>query len=204
MLSRLRGAFSWVSADFAPLIAFWVLDIAFGIKPAIAGAVGTIILDSLWRLIRRKPFTPSYLLSSALTVVLGGIDLFSATPFMLKYEGVVLNVVTGLLFIVGARGPKPLLWELAEQHKGMSFPDRPDVVRFFQIMTLFWAAYFLLKAGFYLFIGQIMPLAQAMAVRSAVGTASLGAMALISIAGGRTLFRLCHRLRLLPPIEAAE
>ncbi len=188
------------SADFAPLIAFWVLDLAFGIKPAIAGAIVVIIIDSAWRLLRRKPFTPAYLLSSALTIVLGGIDLYSDSPFMLKYEAVVLNVVTGLLFLIGARGPRPILWELAEQRKGAIFPDRPDVMRFFQYLTLAWASYFFLKAGFYWFIGQIMPLAQAMAVRSVVGTASLALMAFVSIAGGHTLFRLCHRWRLLPPI----
>ena len=204
MLPLVRRAVALVrehfSADFAPLIAFWVLDIAFGIKPAIAGAIVVIILDSAWRLIRRKPFTPAYLLSSALTIVLGGIDLYSATPFMLKYEAVVLNLVTGLLFLIGARGPRPILWELAEQRKGTIFPDRPDVMRFFQYLTLAWASYFFIKAGVYWFIGQHLPLARAMALRSVFGTASLALMAFVSIAGGHTLFRLCHRWRLLPPI----
>ena len=157
MLDQVLGAARWVMADFGPLVVFWILYLAVGIKAAIAGSVVLTLGDSLWRWRRGLAFTRIYLLTSGLTVVFGAVDLLSATPFMLKYESVVTNVVTGLAFVAGARGPRPIVQELAEQRRGERFEHRPDIVRFFQLFTLVWAAYFFVKAGFYLAVGQMMP-----------------------------------------------
>lgn len=187
-----------VLADFGPLIVFWLIDIGFGLKPAIAGALLAILIDSLWRWRSGRSFTRLYLLTSTLTVVFGSIDLLSATPFMLKYEAVITNCVTGVAFVFGARGPKPIIQEFAEQREGVAFDDRPEFPRFFQLFTLLWAAYFFVKAGFYWAVGQMLPLAQAMAVRSVVGTASLVLLIFLSSTQGRRLFLLFKRMGLLP------
>jgi intracellular septation protein A len=199
MLNRLFGALRWVIAEFGPLVVFWALDIGVGLKAAIAGSLLFILGDSIWRWLRGVKFTRLYVLISGLTLVFGAIDLLSATPFMLKYEAVITNVVTGVAFVVGSRGPRPIIQELAEQRQGAPYPDRPDLTRFFQIFTLLWAAYFFLKAGFYLAVGQMMPMVQAMAIRSVVGSASLAVMMLLSFTQGRRLFLLCQRIGLLPP-----
>jgi intracellular septation protein A len=203
MFDRLRGIVRWVLAEFGPLVVFWILALAFGTKTAIAGSLLYILGDSLWRWRRGLKFTRLYLLVSGLTLVFGGIDLVSATPFMLKYEGVITNVVVGLAFVTGARGPKPLLQEVAEQRQGSPFEARPDITRFFQIFTLLWAGYFFVKAGFYLAVGEMMPMTQAMAVRSVVGSISLGLMTALSITQGRRLFMLCRWMGLLPPAPEA-
>ncbi len=192
----------WVLADFGPLLMFWGLDLAFGLKPAIAGSVLFILADGLWRRHRRLPVTRIYILTSVLTVVFGSVDLLSATPFMLKYEAVITNAFTGLAFVAGARGPRPLIMELAEQRQGSPFPDRPDITRFFRLFTLLWAGYFFVKAGFYLAIAALMPMTQAMLVRSVVGSASLALMVAVSVTQGRRLFRLCQWMGWLPPVPA--
>jgi intracellular septation protein A len=197
---RILGAIRWVVADFGPLIMFWLLDLAFGLKPAIAGSVVFILGDSLWRWWQGRPFTRLYLLSATLTVLFGGVDLLAVTPFMLKYEAVITNVFTGFAFVAGARGPRPMLQEMAEQRQGGPFPDRLDITRFFQLFTLLWAAYFFVKAGFYLTVAALMPLPQAMIVRSVVGSASLALMIAVSVTQGRRLFRLCRWLGLLPAV----
>lgn len=196
------GALRWVLADFGPLLMFWALNLAFGLKPAIAGSVLFILADSLWRWRRRLPFTRIYILASVLTVVFGSVDLLSATPFMLKYEAVITNMFTGLAFVAGARGSRPLIMELAEQRQGSPFPQRPDVTRFFQLFTLLWAGYFFLKAGFYIVVALLMPLTQAMVVRSVVGGTSLALMVAVSVTQGRRLFRLCQWMGLLPQVPA--
>jgi intracellular septation protein A len=196
------GALRWVLADFGPLLMFWALNLTFGLKPAIAGSVLFILADSLWRWRRRLPFTRIYILASALTVVFGSVDLFSATPFMLKYEAVITNAFTGVAFVAGARGPRPLIMELAEQRQGSPFPKRPDMTRFFQLFTLLWAAYFFVKAGFYVAVALLMPLTQAMLVRSVVGSISMALMVAVSVTQGRRLFRLCQWMGLLPPVAA--
>ena len=72
--------------------------------------------------------------------------------------------------------------EFAEQRAGKPLPDGPDIRRFFQIFTLFWAAYFFLKAAFYFWMAWTLPMGQALAVRSVVGSASMGIMLAFSIA----------------------
>jgi intracellular septation protein A len=194
------GALRWVLADFGPLLMFWALDLSFGLKPAIAGSVLFIVGDSLWRWRRRLKFTRVYVLASTLTVVFGGVDLLSATPFMLKYEAVITNAFTGFAFVAGARGPRPLIMELAEQRQGAPFPERADVTRFFQLFTLLWAGYFFVKAAFYIGVAALLPMTQAMLLRSVVGSASMALMVALSVTQGRRLFRLCQSMGWLPRV----
>jgi hypothetical protein len=74
------------------------------------------------------------------------------------------------------------------------------VRHFFRLFTLLWAAYFFVKAAVYLWLGLMLPLEQALAVRSVVGTASFAAMIGLSFQG-RRLFFLCRWLGLLPAVE---
>lgn len=197
-MDKLRAAARFLATEFGPLIAFWLLAATLGVKPAIAGSLVVIIADAIWRRTRGLAFTRLYLLSSGLTLVFGAIDLLSVKPFVLQYESVVTNIATAVAFIIGASGEKSLIQEAAEQRQG-AFPDTAEVRRFFQLFTLLWAAYFFVKAAFYLWVAATMPLLQAMAVRSIVGSSSLGAMILLSVTQGRRLFFLCRRLGLLPP-----
>jgi intracellular septation protein A len=199
MLHRLIGVIRWVIAGFGPLIVFWGLDLTVSLKAAIAGSVVLIIVDSLWRWWRHLEFSRLYILISGLTVGFGAIDLVSATPFMLKYEAVITNIVIGAMLVAGARGSRPLALEVVEQQHGEPFPNRPDVIRFYQIFTLIWAVYFFAKAGLYLILGQMMPMAQAMAVRSVFGTVSMLLLMAFCVLRGRWLFLMLRRRRWLPP-----
>ncbi len=203
ILSRVAPALQFLVAEFGPLIVFWALALTLGSKAAIAGSVAYILADAAWRYRRRLPVTRLYMFSSALTVMFGAIDLFAVTPFMLKYESVLTNIATGVAFVVGARGAKPMLQELAEQ-RGSVLPEGADIRRFFQIFTLLWAAYFFIKAAFYTWLGAVLPLTEAMAVRSVGGGVSLGLMIALSVTQGRRLFFLCRWLRLLPPAPAGR
>ena len=200
-MARLRRFLRFLFADFGPLIAFWAFYLPFGIRIAIAATVVYILGDFALRLYGGRPFTRIYLLASGLAVVFGAIDLIAATPFMLKYEAVVTNVATGIFFMAGANGSKPLIQEFAEQRSG-PFPERRDVRRYFQLFTYTWAAYFLLKAAVYFALGATLPLATALALRSAIGGISLGVMIAGSAALGRRGFFLMKRLGWLPADEA--
>lgn len=202
VLQRLSGLLKFVLWEFGPLIILLALSRAFGLKVAIAGTVTFILVDGARRFWRRLPVTRIYLLSSGLALVFGTIDLLSQTPFMLKYEGVITNLVTGFAFVAGARGEKPMIQEIAEQ-RGEAFPVRPDVTHFFRLFTLAWAAYFFVKAAAYLWIGEVIALQDALLLRSIIGSASLGLMIAISITQGRRLFFLCRRLGLLPVVADA-
>ena len=196
-MSRLSALSRFVLAEFGPLIVFWGLAITLGTNIAILGSILVIVADAGWRWSKRRPFTRLYLLVSALTLVFGLIDLRATSPFMLKYEAVVTNVAVGLAFVVGALGEKPILQEVAES-RGESFPLTAEVVGFFRLFTFVWAAYFLLKAAFFLWAALMLPMLEAMALRSLVGGLTLGVMIAVSATQGRRLFFLCRRLGLLP------
>ena len=206
-MARLRRFLRFLFSDFGPLIAFWAFYLPFGIRGAIAATVVYVIGDFLHRLRYGRRFSRIYLLSSSLAVVFGAIDLSAATPFMLRYEAVVTNFATGIFFVAGARGAKPLIQEFAEQRSG-PFAERADIRRYFELFTYGWAVYFFLKAGAYFAIGQAFPLATALAIRSIAGGISLAVMILGSAALGRRGFFLLQRLGWFPkvgpsPLEAA-
>jgi len=201
-MNRVAAAARFVVLEIGPLAAFWILSATLGVRAAILGSIVVIAIDALWRWARGLAFTRLYLLTSGLTLVFGGIDLASPRPFLLAYEGAVTNCATGLAFVVGALGAKPMLQEVAEQRQATAFPDTPEVRRFFQLFTLFWAVYFFVKAVFYAWTALTFPLTEAMALRSVVGGASLAAMIALSATQGRRMFFLCRRLGLLPDPRA--
>jgi len=196
-LPKLAATARFVLAEFGPLIVFWALAATLGVRAAIAGSILAIVVDAIWRRRKRLAFTRLYLLTSGLTLFFGLIDLVATSPFMLKYEAVVSNLVVGLAFVAGALGEKPILQEVAEQ-RGESFIATNEVRAFFRLFTLFWAAYFLIKAAFYLWLVWTLPMLEAMALRSVIGGVTLGLMIAVSATQGRRLFFLCRRIGLLP------
>ncbi len=199
-MARLMAAARFALAEFGPLIIFWTLAATLGVKPAILGSILFIVADAAWRWRKGLKFTRLYLLVSGLTLIFGLIDLASTSPFMLKYEAVITNAATGLAFVAGALGEKPIIQEVAEQ-RGETFVATQEVRAFFRVFTLGWAAYFFLKAAFYLWMAWTLPMLEAMALRSVAGSVSLGLMIAISVTQGRRLFFLCRRLGLLPKPE---
>ena len=145
-MSRLMAAARFALAEFGPLIVFWTLAATLGVKPAILGSILFIVADAAWRWRKGLKFTRLYLLVSGLTLIFGLIDLASTSPFMLKYEAVITNAATGLAFVAGALGEKPIIQEVAEQ-RGETFVATQEVRAFFRLFTLVWAAYFFLKAA---------------------------------------------------------
>ena len=202
-MPRLAAAARFVLAEFGPLIVFWALALTLGVKLAIAGSLVAILADATWRQLKGHAFTRLYLLTSGLTLVFGAIDLSATSPFMLKYEAAVTNVATGAAFVMGAMGEKPIIQEVAEQ-RGESFVATREIRAFFRLFTLAWAAYFFLKAAFYVWMVWTLPMLEALALRSVIGSISLGAMILVSATQGRRLFFLCRRLGLLPKPEASS
>jgi intracellular septation protein A len=202
-VSKFLAVARFALAEFGPLIVFWLLAVTFGVKPAIVGSIAFIIADAVWRWRKGLKFTRLYVLVSALTLVFGFVDLVSTSPFLLKYEAAVSNAATGLAFVVGALGEKPIIQEVAEQ-RGESFVVTNEVRAFFRLFTLVWAAYFFLKAVLFVWMAWTMPMLEAMALRSAIGGVSLGLMIAISITQGRRLFFLCRRFGLLPKPTPAE
>lgn len=195
-MNRFGNTMRVLGQELGGLILFWIVLWRFGLKPAIAATLLFVLIDGARRLIRGIPFPKIWILSNVLAVVFGAIDLRAATPFMIRYEAVMTNLVTGIVFFIGAFGSKPMIQEIAEQRQGKAFEDRPDLRLFFKALTLFWAGYFFVKALAYVWLMQSLPLERALAIRSITGTTSLVIMLLISFRGPQ-LYALSRRWKLL-------
>ncbi len=130
----------------------------------------------------------------------GAIDLWARTPFMIRYEGAIINLLTAAAFAVGASGREPLVMTIARKRRPDIPVDRPEVLRFFRAFTYAWALYFVARAITFLWIMATFPLVQAAAIRTAVAWISLGAMMLVSI-NGRRVFDACQRLGFFLPAK---
>lgn len=195
-MERIKQLLSSSLADFAGLAVFYALLYSLGLKAAIAGTIIFLMFDVVRRRHFGLGFPRLYILSGVLAVGFGIVDLASKNPFMIKYEAVVTSLVLAGMFAWGARG-KSMIQELVEQRDGESYDSRPDFVRFFQLLTLVWAAYFVVKAAVYVWIGERVPMERLLEIRPFIGTGSMIAMVLLMTQGER-IYRLCNRLGWLP------
>ncbi|WP_420607961.1 hypothetical protein [Novosphingopyxis sp.] len=195
-MSRVLPLIKGLLHNFGGLVLYWTVLLAFGVKPAIVVTLLFISGEGGWRLKTHRPFPPLWWFANGAALLFGVIDLWARTPFMIRYEGAIINLVTAGAFALGALGPQPLVLRIARQHKSDIPADRPEVIRFFRAFTLAWALYFVARAGAFLWIMSAFPLAQALAIRTAVAWTSLGVMLLASF-NGRRVFDACQRLGFL-------
>jgi intracellular septation protein A len=108
--------------DFGGMIVFYALLYTLGLKAAIGGTILFVIADAIRRHRSGLGFPRIYVLTSALALVFGAIDLLAATPFMIQWEAVITSLFLAGMFGLGARG-KSMLQELVEQRQGESFVE---------------------------------------------------------------------------------
>ncbi len=141
--------------------------------------------------LKKKPITAFFKFSALTSVVFGLADLTLDDAVFFNYEAVFTNVITGIFFVIGAFRNKPLIQEFAEMRRKFDEPNSPELIYFFRIFTLVWAAYFFVKAGLYVCLAlSSISTEEKIAIRATAGSASLYAMMAISIFGGRRLFYL--------------
>lgn len=193
-IALLRGIFQL----FGGLLLYWAVFLLFGVKPAIAATLLFVVVEGAWRLVKRRPFPPLWLFANGAAIIFGIVDLWAQTPFMLRYEGAIFNLLTAAFFAAGASGREPLVMTFARQRRPDIPFERPEIRRFFRAFTYAWAIYFVAKAAVVLWIMTHFPLMEAASIRAIFGWASLGAMMLVSL-NGRRVLGACQRLGLFLP-----
>ena len=182
--------------DFGGIITFYALYATIGLKAAIAGTLVFVVFD-IWRRRRQKiGFPRLYVLTTTLAIVFGIVDLASKTPFMLKFEGAVSALLVGVFFAFGARG-RSVIEELVTQQAGDEAMAFPYARRFYQLLTLTWALYYVLMSVFYLWVGLHFSYAKAIGIRQVAGLVGAGCMALLSM-NGRRVHAGFRRVGLIP------
>ena len=182
--------------DFGGIVMFYLLLWLVGLKAAIAGTLCFVLLDVWRRRRQRLGFPRLYVLTTAMALVFGVVDLASRTPFMLKYEGAVSTAVVGVTFALGARGTS-IIEELVSQKSGPDALGFPHARRFFQLLTATWAVYYLGMSGFYAWVGVHFTYKRAILVRQVAGFVGLGAMMLVMV-NGKALYGAFRAVGLIP------
>ncbi|WP_419727727.1 septation protein IspZ [Lichenicola sp.] len=199
-MDRLKRLLGTAAFDFGGVIVFYALMKTLGLRAAIIGTLVFVPIDALRRHTLRIGFPRIYVLSTALVLVFGTIDVFSRQPFMLKYEGAVTETIVGIAFAIGSRGRSIIEELVAQQQPDLRMPHHR---RFFQLITRSWAVYYLCMACAFLWVSQHFTLVQAVGIRQVAGLGGAIVMALFSFSG-RFAFRLFQALRLLPADGAPD
>lgn len=184
--------------NLGPVIIYLMLSHFFDTKIAIFGTVVFGVLDIARRLWFGAEIPKLYWITSGLTVGFGTVDFFSQTPFMLRFEPVISSLVVAVVFVAGAGGKVSLIQEIVEKKRGEAFTNRPDLQRFFMIITLAWAVFFFVRAALYLWAALAVSLDKFMEIRMVFGTASLGVMIVLTMTLARRFYSWLYRRGLLP------
>lgn len=190
---------------FGGLIIFYVALLLVGTRTAIAATLLYVVIDGGRRLGKREQLPPVYLPSALLGIGFGVIDLLAPTPFMLRWEPLIGNLLIAGFFAAGAHAEVPLTARFAAQ-SGKAIPlDRPEVMRFMRFWTYMWAAYFLVRGIMFVWIMHQWPLAEALVIRSLFGWITIGVMIGLSFLGRRVMrfFQLFGLFRPGPQAAAA-
>ena len=182
--------------DFGGIVTFYALYATVGLKAAIAGTLVFVVVDIGRRRHYGIGFPRLYVLTTTLAIVFGLVDLAAKTPFMLKYEWAVSALLVGIFFALGARG-RSVIEELVTQQAGEEAMAFDHARRFFQLLTLCWAIYYVLMSGFYLWVGLHFSYAKAIGIRQVAGMVGAGCMALLSL-NGKRLYGVFRSLGLIP------
>lgn len=195
----MKQTVKFILNNFGPLIIFYISNRIFGLKIAIGLSVVYTLSDVAYRKIKHEKITAFFIFSAAITIFFGVIDLFLPAAFLFNYEASFTNVATAAFFFLGAFNKKPLIQEFAERKRSFDRPDAPDLVYYFRLLTLVWASYFLMKAGFYTWLAQ-QPMSdeKKLALRTSIGSTSFYLLLGASIFGSRKLFYGLKKLGWLP------
>jgi intracellular septation protein A len=181
--------------DFGPLVAFYAFKFLFDLKVAIALSMVFTVVYVSYRWFKKLEISTFLIFSSVLTLVFGGLDLYSENLFFMKFESAVTSLFFAVFFgLTLFGGRQPIIMDFAER-QGRVRPEEidADLTFFFQVLTCIWVAYFVLKSLLYFYIGHAYSLEQGLAFRVVFGNWKKGPMAkrLKNVLAKITKFFLC-------------
>ncbi len=157
--------------NFGPLIIFYAANHYYGLKPAIVCAIGFTMVEVLYLLVKKQPFSSFFKFSAGMTIVFGLADLILENPMFFKFEPTVTNLVTAFFFGASLWTEKTLIQEFTEKRDGNKEMTAERIQRC-RWLTLIWVGYFFVKAIIYFFVAEKYSIEEALLIRSTYGTIS--------------------------------
>jgi intracellular septation protein A len=197
-MNKLLEVIKFILVNFGPIVVFFAFNHFVGIGPAIGATILWTVAEILMRLKLRQPLSIFFILSAAITIVFGFIDLYLQKSMFIKYEAALTNFIIGTYFAASLLGKKTFIQEFAETGGKLKGEPSPDAVFYFRLMTSFWVLYQYLKAGFYVWVGLNYSLEEGLVIRGTVGNISFYCLLGISIFGSKIILGTLGKLHLTP------
>jgi intracellular septation protein A len=196
-LPRLVSLLTFLFANFGPLIAFYVTNHFWGLKPAIATSLIFSAIEVTYKLIKKEPLSFFFWFCVVMTFGFGMVDLYLQKSVLFKFEPAVTNLCVAAFFGVSVYSKKSLIQEMAEK-SGKAAQYNDDHFFYFRVFTAIWALYYVVKSILYFWMGFHYTLEQGLLIRMSAGGISDYVFVGVSVLGGRYLFRFLQAQRLLP------
>ncbi len=203
--SRTKAMLGTLLESAGPLLVFYGVDYVWGLFPAIAASTVWSVGDLIRHVVMKKPVTAIFKLTAAMTLVFGSVDLLAQQSLLFKYEATVTNIGMAVFFAATLRGGASVIeetWVANPDNAGRAMPKW--LKGMFRSLTLFWSAYFLVKAVAYFFLAGAFSIEKAMAIRAVVGNVSMFAMAGLTLVFARVYKRFWVSQAELDADEAEE
>lgn len=190
------GLIQFAFLNFGPILVFYLANSCFGLQIAVLSSVIWIMAEVSYYLFKKKPISPFFKFSAAITLVFGCVDLFLQRSLLFKYEAALSNAMVGVFFLLSLRGEKPIILQFAEAQGRISKELTPELKYYFKFLTVVWSLYSFVKAGVYIWIASNYSLEQGLIFRGVVGNASFYALLFVSIFGSRQIIFILRKLKM--------
>ncbi len=179
--------------SFAPILAYYLADWAWGLRPAIIASTVWSMGEVVVHLVQRQPLDSLFKFTAVTTFLFGMVDLACTSPWLFSYEPVVTNAVSAAFLAMLARGPMTPILQQVYQARPDLRGDPGLVVRMRAALAVM-VAFTVAKVPLYLWMAWALPVEKAMNARMIVGNGSLVVMVVALRFGLNPLLRLGHRL----------
>jgi hypothetical protein len=182
-----------VLRSMAPVLAYYVADWAWGLRPAIIASTLWSMGEVVVHLIQKQPLDSLFKFTAVTTFLFGMVDLLCTSPWLFSYEPVVTNAVTAGFLVVLARGSLgPLLEQVYQARPDLRGDD--GVVTRLRVAVWMMVAFTVAKVPLYLWMAWKLPVESAMNARVMVGNVSLVLMLVAVRFGLEPVLRAAQRL----------
>lgn len=198
MQGRLFQLTKFFWENFGPLLVFQIVYRFAGYTVGTICAMVVTLGECLWLWRKREKPTGLFILSTSLCLVIGTLDLYFQSPTLAIYESPLINLFIAAVFALSLRNEVSLVQQVAERKTDLSGLETRDRQFFFRVFTAAWAFYYLVRAILFLWINLQNDIEQGFWIRLIVGKISFLVLLAASTLGGRPLWRLATKWRLLP------
>ncbi len=200
-MKSVKRWFQFLYHNFAPVLVFVAANRWWSYKIAVGVALTFTFFEIIRHRYQNKNMTSFFKISAAMAVVLGVLDLLIQDALFFKFEASLSNLVMAIFFGISLRGEKSLIQQFAEEQGRTSSEPSEDKNFFFRLLTMIWVAYFVMKAGLYLWINFNFEIADASLMRMFIGNVSFGVMIFLSMGLAKPLWRILERFRIFPSMR---